>query len=123
MALPKTSIIAKCGRSLCRQILWQFRTREELNHNKLEGRQVLRFAQKNLILSTDRFLTTKRAFLPNDASTRPVDYFLVALSSSLNWIVLPPARRDLPLCQISLKGIFAALPRLAYFPHEQCSSY
>jgi hypothetical protein len=47
-----------------------------------------------------------------------VNYFLGALSSSLNWIVLAPARRDLPLCQISLKGILAALPRLSHFFHQ-----
>ena len=70
---------------------------QEFNHNKLERRQVLRFAEEPCD-AVDASITKYYPGVPAQRSQhRPVDYFLGAFSSSLNWIVLAPARRDLPL--------------------------
>ena len=76
MALDKTSILAKCGRSLCRQIRWQFRTAwRNFTMTNLNGGRCLDSPRNHVILSTDRVRITRRAFLPRLASTGPFIIF------------------------------------------------
>jgi len=70
---------------------------EELHHDQFEGRQVLRFAQKELDPIDGPVSDLYPSVLAQRRQHRPVYYFLGALASSFGRVVPAPARRDLPL--------------------------